>query len=176
MKIRQQKRKTYAYSCFGHKHVINCINSKSEMCLFTCKKHQIWTMTLVFLEHFQMIQQFRFPGKTFYSWRQRNIAAYRSSLPSGSHPIRSQNHSALKAERILLSTLTEWYEPVFSMESASATDFSYCCFVSTVNLFFFFFVVVFSSIRAVKFMRILFTTPQPLSIILNQKKPNRNKE
>ena len=38
-----------------------CINSKSEMCLFTCKKHQIWTMTLVFLEHFQMIQQFRFP-------------------------------------------------------------------------------------------------------------------
>lgn len=137
MKIWEQNRKTYAYSCFEHKYVINCINSKSEMCFFTCKKTSNMDNDTCFFGTFPVIQQFRFPDKTFYSWRHRNTVAYLSSLPSRSHPIRSQNHSSLKAERIFPSTLTEWYKPAFFMESASATDFSSCWFVSTANLLFF---------------------------------------
>ena len=117
-------------------------NNKSEICLFICKnkklKNQIWTRILAFRTFTDKSANSYFLNSSQFSLAGIIPLAAASSRRGHFRFDYRVNHKFLhlRAERILP---TEWYKPVFSMQSASATECASCCFVSTVNHLSFFY-------------------------------------
>ena len=123
------------------------VTTKVNFFLFICKnisnkknqnkKNQIWTRILAFRT---------FTGKSAISYSLNSSQfSLAGIIPLAAASCRrghfrfdyrvTHKFLHLRAERILP---TEWYKPVFSMQSASATECASSCFVSTVNHLFFF--------------------------------------